>query len=1053
MAPEDPGRIGGLTSISVRRPILAIVMNLLIVLAGLAAILGVEVRELPAIERPTVTVWVDYPGAAPETMDAEVTRVLEGAAARVTGVEAIRAASEEGNARMFLDFNPSIDVNFAANDVREAIAEVERRLPTGVENLRVIKANDDADPIVQLSASSETLNNEQLAKLLEDRVVPELLSIPGVADVQLYGNQRRTLNVIVEPKKLASYRLSIDDVARALESADLDVPAGSIKTTEQQLLVRADASVIEEAEIERIIIAGTTQIGDVASVFYGPAEATSYVRLNGRPVIGINVIRQAQSNTIEISAGVDQAIESLNRQLRDAEIVKTSDDSIFIQGAVDEVLFTLVLGVAIVIAVILAFLGSFRATAIPAVTIPVSLIGTVAVIWLFGFSINILTLLALVLASGLVVDDAIIVLENIERVRRQGLKRLAAAVLGTRQVFFAVIATTATLVSVFVPIAFLPGQSGQLFTEFGITLAIAVAISAFVSLSLVPMMASRIVRSEAEMSPPGLIRRPLFALGRFTVAAYTRSLDWILRAPLLVTGLSLAAVVAVVPLYQSLDQELVPLEDRGMIDIRLQGPDGANLDYSDRQVAKVEALLKPLVESGEVENILSTVGRGDLHRGGIIAPLAPWGERRGQQEIVNSLRPGFSVIPGAIVTVRNPNSLNIRTGGAALEFAVTGPDYDRITVAALALLAAIEERVPEIRSPVMEYSTTQPQLSVTIDRRRASDLGIEIEGIASTLQAMVDGSEVAEINVDDEAVPVMIESAFGTVNDTNDLQNLYVSTRDGRVLPLSSLIRLEESAIATELERQRQQRAIEIQADLAPDVALNVAVEKLEAIAAEVLPTGMGLVLLGQAQAIEDTSQEMFITFAIALVVVLLVLAAQFESFGSAFVVMVTVPFGLAAAVLALWLSGTSLNIYSQIGLVMLIGMIAKNGILIVEFANQLRDQGLSVPQAARAAAVIRLRPVVMTMISAMAGGVPLIISGGPGAEARSSIGWVVVGGLGIAIITTIYITPIVYCLLAPLGRSRGDLGRALQQELEETAHLHDAALAAPASGSAESRS
>jgi hydrophobe/amphiphile efflux-1 (HAE1) family protein len=1053
MAPEDPGRIGGLPSISVRRPILAIVMNLLIVLAGAAAILGVEVRELPDIERPVVTVWVDYPGAAPETMDAEVTRVLEGAAARVTGVESIRAASEEGNARMFLDFDPSVDVNIAANDVREAIAEVEAQLPAGVENLRVIKANDESEPIIQLAAWSETLSNQELTRLLEDRVVPDLLSVPGVADVQLYGNQRRTLNVIIEPKKLASYRLSIDDVARALASADLDVPAGSIKTTEQQLLVRADASVVQEAEIERIVITGTTHIGDVASVFYGPEEAVSYVRLNGKPVIGVNVIRQAQSNTIEISDGVDDAVAGLNRQLRDAEIVKTSDDSIFIQGAVDEVLLTLVLGVAIVVAVILAFLGSFRATAIPAVTIPVSLVGTVAAIWLFGFSINILTLLALVLASGLVVDDAIIVLENIERVRRQGLKRLAAAVLGTRQVFFAVIATTATLVSVFVPIAFLPGQSGQLFTEFGITLAIAVVISAFVSLTLVPMLASRLARVEAGAAPPRPIHRPLLALGRLIVAVYARSLDWVLRAPLLVAGLSLAAVVAVVPLYQSLDQELVPLEDRGVIDIRLQGPDGVNLDYTDRQVAKVEALLEPLRESGEVENALSIVGRFDLHRGSVVAPLAPWGERRDQREIVAALRPALSALPGAIATVRNPNSLNIRTGGAALEFAVTGPDYGRITEAALALIAALEARVPEIRSPMMEYSTTQPQLSVSIDRRRASDLGIDIEGIASTLQAMVDGSEVTEINVDDEAVPVMIESAFGTVNDTDDLRNLYVSTRDGRVLPLSSLIRLEESAIATELERQGQQRAIEIEADLAPGVSINQAVEKLEALAAELLPTGMGLVLLGQAQAIEDTSQEMFITFAIALVVVLLVLAAQFESFGSALVVMVTVPFGLAAAVLALWLSGTSLNIYSQIGLVMLIGMIAKNGILIVEFANQLRDQGMSVMQAARAAAVIRLRPVVMTMISTMAGGVPLLITGGPGAEARSSIGWVVVGGIGIAIVTTIYITPIVYCLLAPLGRSRGDFGRALEAELEESAHLREAALAPPGASGIEHRS
>lgn len=1026
---EPPITTGGLPSLSVRRPILAIVMNLLVVIGGIAAILGVEVRELPQIERPIVTVRADFPGAAPETMDSEVTRHLEGAAARVPGVYSISAASEEGNARMRLYFDPSVDVNVAANDVREAVAEVERRLPEGVENLVVVKANDEADPIVRLAAWSDVLDNEQLSSLIEDRVQPAILSVPGVADVRLNGDRRRVLNIIVDPARLASHRLAIDDLAEALRSANLDVPAGSVEADEQNLLIRADATVVREQMIERIVVSGNTRVSDVASVYYGPAEATSYVRLNGRPVMGLSVIRQAQSNTIEISDGVARAVDRLNSQLHDIEIVTVSDDAVFIRGSVAEVLRTLTIAVAIVILVIMIFMGSPRITLIPAVTIPIALMGTVAAIWLLGFSINILTLLALVLAAGLVVDDAIVVLENVERVKRQGVGPLAASVLGTRQVFFAVIATTVTLASVFIPIAFLPGQAGQLFTEFGFVLAISVAISSFVALSLCPMMLSRM--GDTGHDNPGPLRRIVGKLGGRIAAGYERSLAALMQAPVLTLGVALGLAAGVATLYQQLDRELVPNEDRGAIIVSLQGPDGVNLRYSDRQVSQVEDLMKPLVESGEADHIYSIVGRWDLHRGYVVAPLAPWGERRPQLEIAAGLRPALDDIPGARAGIRTPNSLSIRTGGSGIEFALTGPDYERIAAAAEQLITAIEQRIPAIRSPVMEYSATQPQLSVQIDRERAADLGIDIAEIATTLRAMVDGTEIAELNVDDDSVPIMIESRYGAVDDSDDLRNLYVSTNSGRIVPLSSLISLEESGAATELERQGQRRAIEIEADLDPEVPLDQAVRELESLAAEVLPSGINLLLLGQAEALQESTREMAITFAIALIVVLLVLAAQFESFPSALVVMVTVPFGLAAAVLALWISGTSLNLYSQIGLVMLVGLMAKNGILIVEFANQLRDQGLSVAEAARQAASIRLRPVAMTMLSTSLAGVPLVLSTGPGAEARESIGWVIFGGLGIAILSTLYITPVVYQLLAPLARSRGDFGRALNDELE----------------------
>ena len=1024
-----------LPSISVRRPVLAIVMNLLIVVAGISAFLGVEVRELPNVDKPIVTIRYDFPGASPATIDSDVTRVLEGAVARVPGVRSIRSASEETNGRIRLEFDPNVDISNAANDVREAVNGARRRLPDGVENIVVVKADDNDDPIIRLAVSSPRLGRSALTKVIEDQIVPALQRVPGVADVPIFGNRERTLNIVLDPARLTSYQIGIDQIARALRSARFDVPAGSMDSAEQKLLVRADASVVKEAAVERIVIKGNVRIGDVANVFYAPAEALSYVRLNGRRVISIGVVRQAKANTIDIADRIYAEVARLNRNLRDVEIVKTSDESIFIRGAISEVVLALLLGVAIVILVMVAFLGSWRLAFIPAVTIPVSLIGTLAAIWLMGFSINILTLLALVLATGLVVDDAIVVLENIERKRREGVAPLAAAVLGTRQVFFAVIATTVTLVSVFIPIAFLQGQAGRLFTEFGFTLAIAVIISSFAALSICPMLSSRLpVETGAKKGPiahaGAAILAPFEYLGGRFAALYDRLLGATMRVPLLFVGVCLIGAAMVGTLYYSLKQELVPREDRGMLIITMQGPDGTNLEYTDRQAVRAEKLLEEAVRRQETNTIMSIIGRYDLNRAFIIVPLSRWGTRRSQHEIAASLRQGLNAIPGARSRIRSSNSLRIRSRGAQLEFAVTGPDYRTILAAGDKLIGAIERELPGLVGARLDYQNTQPQLALKIDRERAADLGIDVEGIAAVLKAVVEGTEITEINVGDQAVPVRLQSIAGTVDDTDDLRNLYVTARNGRMVPLSAIITVKESGVAAELDRHGQRRAIDVDADLAPGVSMKQAIRDLEALAVKVLPPGTGLVFLGQARTLTETSSGLAVTFIVALLVVFLVLAAQFESFLSAAVVMVTVPFGLATAGFALWLSGTSINIYSQIGLVMLVGLMAKNGILIVEFANQLREQGRSVQEAAREAALVRLRPVVMTMLSTTLAAVPLVLSTGAGAEARNAIGWVVFGGLGISILATLFITPVVFCLLAPYARSCGDRLRTLLSQL-----------------------
>ncbi len=1020
-----------LPSLSVRRPVLVLVANLFILLAGIAAILAVEVRELPDVDRPFVTVRVSYPGASPETMDAEVISLLEGAVARVSGIKTIRSASEENSGRMYVEFLPGADLDAAAADVREAVSRVSPRLPNRVERVVIVKADDDAQAIMNLAVSSDTLAQHELTRLVEKDVMPMLIAIDGVADVQLSGNRKRVLRVAVDPLRLASFGLSVDEVSAALMQAPFDVPAGSFRSRDQQLLVRANASVTDARDIADIVVRDPVRIGDIANVYFGPEDAETLTRLDGRPVLGLGIIRQARSNTIEISDGINAAVARINERFDELQVTVTDDQSTFIRSSITQVLLTLMMAVAIVVATIWLFTGSLRATLIPTFAIPIALVGTVAAIWLFGFSINILTLLALVLATGLVVDDAIVVLENIQRQRLQGLRSRAAAVLGTRQVFFAVVATTAVLVSVFVPISFLPSTAGRLFREFGIVLAIAVIISSFVALTIVPAAAARLGRNSDHGNLPEFLRR----IGNRSAAAYRHTLSFVLSRPWAAVLFAIVFASGAALAYQALERELIPAEDRGIIQVFASGPDGTGVDYMDRQAAKIEDILRPVVQSGEARSLYSIVGIWDPNRSFLSMPLVDWSDRdRSQQEISDALSGPLSQIPGARVNVWGGNSLNLRGRGDGIRVALLGNDYDEIFDAAKALSAAVEEQSANLTSPRIAFDPTQPQLSVSIDRRRAADLGVDLPSLAATLRAMIDGDEIVDLNIDDEAVPIVLESAGGEINDPTDLVNLHVSTATGTMLPLSSIVSLQEEGVATELNRHAQRRAIEIGIVRSESVPLQSAVDELRSIADGVLPDEVSMIFLGEAATLEETSNEIALTYMIALIVVFLVLCAQFEGFTSPLVITLIVPFGVAAAVFALLLTGTSLNVYSQIGLVLLIGLMAKNSVLLVEFADQLRDKGMDVKSAIAEGAAKRLRPVMMTVISTILGVLPLVLSSGAGAEARSAIGWVVFGGLGIAAFFTLYLTPALYLLLAPLSKRRAADADLLDRELEHAA-------------------
>ena len=1015
-----------LPSVSIRRPVLIVVLNILIVIAGIAALMGVEVRELPDVDRPVVGVSASLPGGAPETVDAEVTSILEGAAARVSGVRNINSQSEENSARISIEFNPGVDLDVVAAEVREAVNQVRRELPDDVEQINVRKADNDARSVLDIAVSSDTLTLEQLTRRLETDLSPEFLAINGVADVRLNGDRERVMRVDLDPLKLVSFGISVTDVADALRQAPFDVPAGSLKSTDQRLIIRADATAINEEQVENIIIQDDIRVGDVAQAYFAPSDASSFVRLDGKPVVGLGVIRQAGSNTIEISDKAIQVLERLRDRFPDMEMTITNDDAQFIRKSVAEVVTTLAITIVLVVGTLWVFIGSFRATIIPALSIPVALFGAVAAIWLMGFSVNILTLLALVLATGLIVDDAIVVTENIQRRRNMGLGSRAAAVLATREVFFAVVATTAVLVAVFVPIAFLPSTAGRLFREFGGVLAAAVVISSFVALSLVPAFTARLPKSAGKTNIFG-------GIGHKFKGFYQRTLHKALNASWVIGVVSLLAAGGGVVLFDQIDSELMPDEDRGSVRVFARGPDGVGVKFMDRQARQLEEILLQYKETGDIESIYTVVGQWDPNIVFISANLKPWEERDiSQQEIIENLREPLSQVPGAPGRAFGDNSLNLRGQGGGIEMAITGENYAEIFKVAREFTAEVERQIPEMGNLNVSYQPTQPQLRVKIDRRRAAELGVSLSDISSTLRAAIDGDDVADLNVGDQQVPLMLRTRNNIIQSPQDMQNLYVSSSDGGLVPISSVSEIVEEGVSAELERQAQRRAIEIDGDLPEELPMSEAVEQLRAVAQDVLPDGMGLVFLGEASTFEDTSQEVAMTYILAFLIVLLVLAAQFESVNSAVVVMLTVPFGIAAAIYALFLTGTSMNIYSQIGLVMLIGLLAKNSVLLVEFADQLRDRGFSVREAIEEAALIRLRPIMMTLVSTILGGLPLILSAGAGAEARNSIGWVVFGGLGLATLFTLYLTPVLYLWLARFTKPRADEASRLEKEMQE---------------------
>ncbi len=1027
-----------LAALFVRRPVLAFVINAIIFVAGMAALLGLQVQQLPNVSRPVLTISTSFPGASADTVDSAITAPVEGAVARVSGVTGVSSTSRYGSSRTTVEFSASTDLNVAASDTRDAVSRLRSSLPNDAQDPVVVKADSNAQAIMQLAVTSDTMGIGPLTDLINATVIDRLRSVVGVADIQMYGDAAQILTVDINPAAIAARGLTLGDVTKALANVSYDSPAGTLNATNQNIIVRATAKVVTLDQVLQLSVHPGVVLSDVATVFLAPNPGGTKIRSQGKAGVGLGIIGQAQSNTIDISRGIYRALDQISQGLpAGVKIAVSSDDAVFITGAVTEVLRSMAISVAVVTAIIFLFLRDWRATLIPAVSMPIALSGALAGLYEAGFSINILTLLALVLATGLVVDDAIVVLENIVRLRRTGMGARAAAVAGTQEVYFAVAATSITLSAVFIPISFLPGQVGGLFREFGMTLAIAVMVSTVVALSLAPMMAARALRREVRPDR-GLVAR----FGGALVRIYGRLLHWCLQAPLVIMVAAVIFGGVAWAIFPTLKNELTPPEDRSQVLVIVQAPQNVSLDYTNAQIGKIEDLLAPLKAGGEVSNVFSITGfGGSTNRGFITISLVPQSERsRSQLAIAADISKAIAQVPGVRAFAVQPNSLGIRGGGNGLQFALVGTSYDTLAKASDITVAALsaEPRFGQVRS---SYDTTQAQVTVQIDRQRADQLGVDVTGLGTTLQAMLDGKPLGNVDLNDVTYPVYLQSTSQPINDPTDLQNIFVRAGDGRFVPMASLVTLTEGASSSSLNRESQQRAVDMTAGLTDGFAIGDAYAQARALLLPQLPAGVTIIPLAEAATIGQNSNGLATTFGFAALVILLVLAAQFESFVSAGIIMVTVPFGLACGVYALALTGGSLNVYSEIGLILLVGIMAKNGILVVEFANQLRDQGLSVREAIEQSSMTRLRPIMMTKIATVLGALPLVFAAGPGAEARIALGWVIVGALGFAAISTMFLTPATYLLLAPLSKARAHEQVELDREM-----LHASAMLAEGS-------
>ncbi|MCV0437341.1 MAG: efflux RND transporter permease subunit [Hydrogenophaga sp.] len=1002
-----------LPEIAIRRPVFASVLSLLILLVGFVSFNGLSVREYPRIDEPTVTVSTTFGGASSEVIESQVTKVLEDSLAGIEGVDIITSISRAERSQITVRFKLERDPDSAAADVRDKVSRVRQRLPDGVDEPTIAKVEADASPVIWLALNSETLPSLELSDIANRLVKPRLQTAPGAADVRIWGERRYSMRIWLDPDRLAAYSLTTQDVEDALRRSNLEVPAGRIESSLREFNVTAATDVQTPEQFRaigiRTINGQTIRIGDVARVEQAPQDERTSVRYNGRDAISLGVIRQATANPLELSAAVQVMLPRIIEELPEGVSIEVANDnSIFIDRSIKAVYTTIAEAAVLVALVIFVFLRTVRASVIPLITIPVSLIGSFALMALFGFSINTLTLLALVLAIGLVVDDAIVMLENIYRHIEAGMKPFDAAIKGAREIGFAIVAMTLTLAAVYAPLAFTPGRTGRLFAEFALALAGAVVVSGFVALTLSPMMCSKLLRHVDE---PTRFDRFMEAVLVRVNRAYEHALSWSLNVRWLVVAVMIGSAGASWWLLQSTRSELAPMEDRGVVLANINGPDGATLAYTRRYADAIE---KMAMAQPEFDRIFTVVGNPTVAQGAVVMRGKAWEERdRTTMEIANKMSPQMAALPGISAYPITPPSLGQGFRERPVNFIiVTSDSYENLS----AVVRQFQDRMaqnPGLVQVDTDLRLNKPEIRMDVDRERAADMGVSVDTIARTVETMLGGRTVTRYKRDGEQYDVVVQTVSTHRSTPEDIDRLFVRGRGDAMIPLASLVSTREVVVPRELNHFGQRRSASITANISPSYSLGEALIFMEQTAADILPAGYATDLNGQSREFRNASGSLALVFVLSLLFIFLVLSAQFESFVDPLIIMLSVPLSMLGALLALKLSGGTLNVFSQIGLITLVGLITKHGILIVEFANQLREQGVDKIEAVKRAAALRLRPIMMTTGAMVLGAIPLALASGAGAESRQQIGWVIVGGMSVGTLLTIFVVPTMYTLLS----------------------------------------
>ncbi len=1002
-----------LPELSIKRPVFATVMSLVLVLVGLVCYQRLSVREYPAIDPPMITVETTYPGASAAIVETQVTKVLEDTLSGIEGIDFITSISRQDSSQITVRFKLDRDPDYAAADVRDRVGRVRGRLPDEIEEPIIQKREADAQPILHLAFYSDKHSALEITDYADRYVTDQLQTIPGVAEVRLFGQRQYSMRIWLDPERLAAFSLTPQDIEAALRRQNVEVPSGRVESLQREFTVLSETDLRTPQQFNDLIIKDANgylvRLSDVGQAELGALDERLIVRFNGQPAIALGVIKQATANPLEVAAGVRALLPDITGSLPEGMHVRMANDkSIFIAESIKNVYHTIGEAILLVVFIIFLFLRSIRATLIPLVTIPVSLIGAFALMYVFGFSINTLTLLALVLAIGLVVDDAIVMLENIYRHVEDGMPPMKAALVGSREISFAVIAMTVTLAAVYAPIGFMTGITGRLFTEFAWTLAGAVIVSGFVALTLSPMMCSKLLRQQSHHN---LLYRIIENVLNAITAGYRALVKGALAVRPLVLLVGLGVAASSFFLFGALKGELAPVEDQGNVFVVFRGPEGATIEYTDEYAKRLEEIALKIPEA---DRVFVVSGNPTVSQGRVIVRLVPWSERaRSQQEIAKSIGPETVAVPGVVAFPSNPPPLGQGAREKPVNVVIqTSRPYEELQKMVDAVLAKAED-YPGLVDVDSDLKLNSPQLDISVDRDKAAAVGVDVDALGRTLETMLGGRQVTRFKHDGEQYDVVVKIADFDRQNPDDLRRIYVrGSVNGAMIPLSNLITIKETVAPKELNHFNQLRAATITAQLAPGYSLSDGLAFLEKTAKEELSSAAHLDYAGQSREFREASASMYLTFLLALAFIYLVLAAQFESFTDPFIIMLTVPLSVTGALLALWWSGGTLNIYSQVGLVTLIGLITKHGILIVEFANQLEEAGRKWKDAVIEAASLRLRPILMTTGAMVLGAVPLALAAGAGAESRQDIGWVIVGGLLVGTLFTLFVIPVVYTYL-----------------------------------------